>query len=77
MLDTSKSLSPDFFLLILDSPPGAIPAEVASTDVNPDEVTNEPEREAPVAVLETGNSKAGEHLSAAEVGSGKEPIFLE
>ena len=58
-------------------PPGAIPSEVASTDVHPDEVTNAPEREAPVAVLETGNSKVGEHLSAAEVGLGEEPTFSE
>ena len=58
-------------------PPGVVPAEVASTDVHPDEVTNAPEREAPIAVLEMGNSKAGEHLSATEVGSGEEPNFSE
>ena len=46
-----------------------------SADVHPDEVTNAPEREAPIAVLETDNSKAGEPLYAAEVGSGKEPTF--
>ena len=40
-------------------------------------MTNEPEREAPIAVLEMENSKAGEHLSAAEVGSGKEPTFSD
>ena len=34
-----------------------------------------PEREAPVAFLETENIKADEHLSVAEVGSGKEPTF--
>ena len=40
-------------------------------------MTNAPEREAPIAVLEMGNSKAGEHLSATEVGSGEEPNFSE
>ena len=40
-------------------------------------MTNAPEREAPPAVLEMDNSKVGEHLSAVEVGSGKEPAFLE
>ena len=35
-------------------------------------MTNEPEREAPAAVLETDNSKAGEHLSAVKVGPGNE-----
>ena len=38
-------------------------------------MTNAPEREAPVAVLETDNNKVGEHLSVADVGSGKEPNF--
>ena len=37
-------------------------------------MTNAPKREAPTSVLETDNSEAGEHLSAAEVGSGNEPI---
>ena len=73
MPDMSKPLSQEFFLLILD----VVPAEAASTDVLLDEVTNALEREAPVAVLETGNSKAGEHPFAAEVGSGKEPTFSE
>ena len=40
-------------------------------------MTNALEREAPAAFLETENSKADEHLSAAEVGSGKEPAFSE
>ena len=38
---------------------------------------NVPKRETPVAVLEMDNSKAGEHLFSAEVGSGKEPAFSE
>ena len=38
-------------------------------------MTNASEREAPAAVFETDNSKAGEHFSVAEVGSGKEPAF--
>ena len=58
-------------------PPGAIPVEVASIDVHPEEVTNTPEMEAPVAVLETENSKEEEHLSTAEVGLSKEPAFSE
>ena len=40
-------------------------------------MTNVPERETPAAVLETDNSKAGEHLSVGEVESGKEPAFSE
>ena len=40
-------------------------------------MTNAPEKEAPVAVLETKNSKAGEYLSASEVGLGKEPTFSD
>ena len=56
-------------------PPSAVPTEAASIDVHPDEVMNALERVAPVAFLETKNSKAGEHLSAVEVGSGKEPTF--
>ena len=67
MPDTSNPLSPEFFINPR-CPLGAVPAEAASTDAHPDEVTNAPEREAPVAILETDNSKAGEPLSAAEVG---------
>ena len=37
-------------------PLGDVPAEVASTDFHPYEVMNAPEREAPVAILETGNN---------------------
>ena len=75
MPDTSKPLSPEFFINPR-SPPGAIPAEAASIDVRPSEATNVPEREAPAVVLETDNSEAGEHLSAAEVEPGNEPIFF-
>ena len=49
-------------------PQGTVPAEAASTDVLPDEGTNVPEREALVVVLETSNSKEGEHPLAAELG---------
>ena len=38
-------------------------------------MTNVSEREAPAAVLETDNSKEGEHLSAPEAGLGKELAF--
>ena len=38
-------------------------------------MTNVLDREAPTIVLETDNSKAGEHLSIAKVGSVKEPSF--
>ena len=54
---------------------GAIPAEAASMDVRLGEVTNAPEREALAAVLETDHSRVGDHLSAAEVGLGKESAF--
>ena len=58
------------FFINPQCPLGAIPIEAASMDVHPDEVTNALKREAPVAFLETENSKADEHLSASEVGSG-------
>ena len=74
MLNTSKPLSPEFFINPR-FPPGVVPSEAASIDVHPGEVTNVPEREAPAAVLETDNNKVGEHLSTAEVGSGKEHAF--
>ena len=38
-------------------------------------MTNAPERKAPTAILETNNREAGEHLSAAEVRLGNEPVF--
>ena len=76
MPDTYKPLSLEFFI----NPRctlGVVPTEAASTDVHPDEVTNAPEMEAPVVVLETDNSKASEHLSTTEVRSGKEPTFSD
>ena len=39
-------------------------------------MTNASEREAPTTVLETDNNKAGEHLSAPDIGWGKESAFL-
>ena len=60
--------------LILDAP-RCCPFQAASIDVCPDEMMNELEREAPVAVLETDHSKVREHLYAVEVGSGKELAF--
>ena len=72
MSDTLKSLSPEFFINPR-CPPGAFLAETASIDVRPGEATNAPKREAPVAVLDTDNSKASEHLSTAEVGPSNEP----
>ena len=74
MLGTSKSLSLEFFINPR-CPPGVVPTEAASIDVRPGEMTNAPEREAPVAVIEMDNSKAGKHLSAGEVGLGNEPVF--
>ena len=75
MPDTSKPLSPEFFIKPR-CPPGAVLAEAASIDVRPSEATNVPEREAPAVVLETDNSEASEHLSTAEVRPGNEPIFF-
>ena len=76
MSDTSKTLSPEVFINPR-CPPGVVPTEAAPTDVHLDEVMNAPEREAPVTIHETDNSKAGEPLSVAEVGSGKEPTFSD
>ena len=76
MPDTSNLLSPKFFINPR-CPLGGVPIEAASTDAHPNEVTNVPEREAPVSILEMDNSKAGEPLSVAEVGSGKEPVVLD
>ena len=58
-------------------PPGVVPAVAVSINVHQDEVTNVLNREALATVLETDNSKAGEHLFATEVRSGKEDAFLE
>ena len=46
----SKSLSLEFFINPR-CPLGVVPAETISIDVRPGKVTNVPEREAPVAVL--------------------------
>ena len=75
MSDTSKPLPSEFFINPR-CPPGAVPAEVASIDVRPNEATNKLEREAPTTILETDNSKVGEHLSVAKVESGNEPDFV-
>ena len=72
---TRLSLYPQSSLLTLNVPPGVVPTEVASIDVRPGEATNTPEREAPATVIETDNSKAGDHLFTAEVGLGNEPDF--
>ena len=74
MPDTSKPLSPEFFINPR-CPPGVVPTKAASIDVCPGEVANAPEKEAPAAVLEIDHSEVGEHLFAAEVGPGKEPAF--
>ena len=74
MSDTSKSLSPEFFINP-QYPPGVVPAEAASINVCPSEMTNAPEREALATVLETNNSEAGKHLSATEVRPGNDPVF--
>ena len=74
MPDTSKPISPEFFINPR-CPLGAIPTEAASINVRPGEVTIEPKREVPVVVIEKDNSGAGEHLSTAKVGQGKELVF--
>ena len=40
-------------------------------------MTNVPDREALVVVLETNNIKVGKHLSVTKVGPSKEPAFSE
>ena len=74
MQDTSKTLSPEFFINPR-CPQGVVPAEAASIDVRPSEVTNALERKTPAAVLKIDHSEVGEHLSATEVRLGKEPAF--
>ena len=71
----SKPLSLEFFINHR-CPLGVVPTEAASMDVRPGEVTNAPEREAHVAVVEMDHSKVDKHLSVAEVGPGKEPAFF-
>ena len=74
MSDMSKPVSLEFFI-DPRCPPGVVPVEAASIDVCPGKAMNALKREAPVVVLETDNSEAGEHLSIAEVGPGNEPDF--
>ena len=74
MLDTSKPLSPEFFINPR-CPPGVVPAKAASIDVRPGEMTNDPKREVPALVLKMDNSEAGEHLSTAKVRPSKESAF--
>ena len=66
MSDTSKSLSPEFFINPR-CPPSIVPTEAASIDVLPGEATKAPKREALVTVLESNHSEASEHLSVFEV----------
>ena len=72
MLDTSKPLSPEFFINPL-CPSGPVHAEVATIDVLSGEAMIESEREVLVAVLKAYISEVGEHLFATEVGLGNEP----
>ena len=72
MPNTSKPLSSEFFINPR-CPSGAVLTEVATIDVCSGEAMIALEMEVPVAVLEADISKAGEHLSAAEVGLGNEP----
>ena len=54
-------------------PPGAVPVEAITIDVRSGEAMIALERELPTAILEADISKAGEHLSASEVGLSNEP----
>ena len=74
MSDTSKSLSPEFFINPR-FPPGVVLVKAASIDVRHGEATNALEREAPTAILEKDNSEMSKHFSAAKVGQGNEPDF--
>ena len=74
MPDTSKLLSLEFFINPR-CPLGVILSEAVSIDVHLGGVRNASEREAPIAVLESDNSNAGEYLSNSEVGLGKESAF--
>ena len=74
MPDTSKPLSPKFFINP-QCPPGTVPAEAVTSDVRPGEAMITPEREALVAVPRKDISEAGEHLFASEVRLGNEPDF--
>ena len=72
MSDTSKPLSPEFFINPR-CPLGVVPVEATTVDVCSGEAMIAPEREVPAAVLEMDISEAGENLSAVEVGLGNEP----
>ena len=72
MPDTSKPLSPEFFINHRCSP-GVIPTEAATIDVRSGEAMMASEREFPAAILESDISEASEHLSVIEVGLGNEP----
>ena len=72
MSNTSKSLSPEFFINPR-CPLGVALTEAVTIDVCLGEAMIRSEREVPVAILEADISEAGEHLSAAEVGLGNEP----
>ena len=71
MPDTSKPLTPEFFINPR-CPPGVVLAEVVTIDVRSGEAMIVLEREVPVAVLEANISETGEHLPTAEVGLGNE-----
>ena len=72
MPDTSKPLSPEFFINPR-CPLGVVPAKAATVNVRSGEGMIASEREVPAAVLEADINKAGKHLFAAEVGLGNEP----
>ena len=72
MPDTSKPLSPEFFINPR-CPPGIVHVEAATIDVRSGEVMIASEREVPAAVLKADISEVGEHLSVIEVGLGNEP----
>ena len=74
MSDMSKPLTPGFFINPR-CPPGVVPVEASTINVLLGEAMITPEREVPIAILETDISKAGEHLSTIEVGPGNEPDF--
>ena len=65
MSDTSKPLSPEFFI-DPRRPSGVVSAEAVTINVRSSEAMIKPEREVPAAVLETDIIKEGEHLFAAE-----------
>ena len=72
MPDTSKTLSPEFFINPRCSP-SDVPTEASTIDVRSGEAMIASERDVPAAVLEADISEAGEHLSTIEVGLGNEP----